>query len=77
MAVSLRLQVTRSADDRLSGTVHMTSRPDVRAFSGTLELLRVFEEFAPARAGAAELGGSGLAEGTPASTTNTTPHTQE
>jgi len=46
--VNLLLQVSRSAATRLSGTVQMTDGSDARAFSGTLELLRVFEELVPA-----------------------------
>ena len=45
MTVDLRLQVTRSDDDRLSGTV--TRAGAVRNFSGVLELMRVFEELVP------------------------------
>lgn len=48
VTVNLRLQVSRSADNRLSGTVEMTGGSDARAFSGTLELMRVFEELVPA-----------------------------
>ena len=48
VTVNLLLQVSRSADNRLSGTVQMTGGSDARAFSGTLELMRVFEELVPA-----------------------------
>jgi hypothetical protein len=48
VAVDLVLQVTRSADDRLSGTVHAISGSEIHRFSGTLELMRVFEELVPA-----------------------------
>jgi len=48
VAVNLLLQVSRSADNRLSGTVQTADASDARAFSGTLELMRVFEELVPA-----------------------------
>jgi hypothetical protein len=48
MAVDLLLQVTRSADDRLSGTVHVIGGSEIHRFSGTPELMRVFEELVPA-----------------------------
>lgn len=48
MAVDLLLQVTRSAANRLSGTVRTVSGSETRRFSGTLELMRVFEELVPA-----------------------------
>ena len=47
MAVDLHLQVSRSADNRLSGTVRLPDGRDTHAFSGTLELMRVFEELVP------------------------------
>ncbi len=47
MAVDLHLQVSRSADNRLSGTVCLPDGRDAHAFSGTLELMRVFEELVP------------------------------
>jgi hypothetical protein len=45
VTVDLRLQVTRTDDDRLTGTV--TRAGAVRSFSGVLELMRVFEELVP------------------------------
>lgn len=54
MTVDLWLQVSRSADNRLSGTVRREGGHDVRDFSGTLELMRVFEELVPIGAGASE-----------------------
>ena len=47
MAVELVMRVARSEDNRLSGTVRVTGGADVRQFSGTLELMRVFEELVP------------------------------
>jgi len=47
MSVELVMQVSRGDDDRLSGTVRASSDPAVREFSGTLELMRVFEELVP------------------------------
>jgi hypothetical protein len=54
MAVDLILQVSRSADNRLSGTVRVTDGPESRAFSGTLELMRAFEELVPVAANGTE-----------------------
>jgi hypothetical protein len=47
VTVDLLLQVTRGEDNRLSGSVHRTDDASVRTFSGTLELMRVFEELVP------------------------------
>jgi len=47
LAVDLHLQVSRSADNRLSGTVRLPDGNHAHAFSGTLELMRVFEELVP------------------------------
>ncbi len=47
MAVELVMQVSRGEDDRLSGTVSLAHGADARDFSGTLELMRVFEELVP------------------------------
>jgi hypothetical protein len=41
------MQVSRGDDDRLTGTVRAARNPSVREFSGTLELMRVFEELVP------------------------------
>jgi mevalonate pyrophosphate decarboxylase len=48
VTVDLILQVTRTADNRLSGTVRTISGSEARSFSGTLELMWVFEELVPA-----------------------------
>ena len=47
LAVDLHLQVSRSTDNRLSGTVRLPDGRHAHAFSGTLELMRVFEELVP------------------------------
>jgi hypothetical protein len=47
VTVNLRLEVTRGEDNRLSGTVRTDTGAEARAFSGTLELMRVFEELVP------------------------------
>jgi hypothetical protein len=47
VAVELVLHVTRGEDNRLSGTVRPVNGTDIRVFSGTLELMRVFEELVP------------------------------
>jgi hypothetical protein len=44
MAIDLHISIARGDDDRLSGTVRAVDADEVRAFSGTLELLRVFED---------------------------------
>ncbi len=61
LVVDLLLQVSRSADNRLSGTVRATSQDDARPFSGTLELMRVFEELVPVAACAADSKSPGAA----------------
>ncbi len=53
VTVNLRLEVTRGEDDRLTGIVRTDTPAEVRAFSGTLELMRVFEELVPAHEAAA------------------------
>lgn len=56
MQVELVMHVSRGDDDRLSGTVQTGRSTDPRQnaglheFSGTLELMRVFEELVPGRA---------------------------
>jgi len=47
VAVDLVMRVSRGEDDRLSGTVRVAQDADCRDFSGTLELMRVFEELVP------------------------------
>lgn len=42
------MHVSRDERDRLNGTVRPTRDMDARAFSGTLELMRVLEELVPA-----------------------------
>jgi hypothetical protein len=48
VTVELIMQVSRSKDNRLSGTVRRGKAADARAFSGTLELMSVFEQLVPA-----------------------------
>ncbi len=50
MTVELIMQVSRSEDDRLTGTVRRDDDADAHRFSGTLELMRVFEDLVPADA---------------------------
>lgn len=66
MQVELVIHVSRGDDNRLSGTVRTVRNPDLRqdagsrAFSGTLELMRVFEEVVPGdRAGPQAHGAEG------------------
>lgn len=47
--VILVMSVTRGKDDRLSGSVGLAGQELMREFSGTLELLRAFEELVPAQ----------------------------
>jgi hypothetical protein len=51
MTVELIMQVSRGEGDRLIGTVRRGNDADARGFSGTLELVRVFEELVPADPG--------------------------
>ena len=48
MTVQLIMQVSRDDDDRLTGTVRRGNDMAGHRFSGTLELMRVFEELVPA-----------------------------
>jgi hypothetical protein len=45
--VELVMQVWRGDGDRLSGSVRLYGDPESRPFSGTLELMRVFEDLVP------------------------------
>ena len=54
MTVELIMQVSRSRDNRLSGTVRLGDGAKHRGFSGALELMRVFEELVPADSATAE-----------------------
>jgi hypothetical protein len=47
VTIELILQVTRSAENRLSGTVRSGRDSELHHFSGTLELMRVFEDLVP------------------------------
>jgi hypothetical protein len=53
------MRVSRDDDNRLSGTVGSAYAQEALSFSGTLELMRVFEELVPVdpMAGAAQLAG--------------------
>jgi hypothetical protein len=48
VTVELVLQVERDEQNRLNGSVRVGSESRVHPFSGTLELMRVFEELVPA-----------------------------
>jgi hypothetical protein len=48
VTVEILLRVTRGDDDRLDGSASVVGHPEVREFSGTLELMRVFEDLVPA-----------------------------
>jgi hypothetical protein len=58
VTVELFLHVTRNDDNRLSGTVRVATESGERPFSGTLELMRVFEELVPVEATDADATGS-------------------
>jgi hypothetical protein len=47
VAVDLLLHLTRSTSNHVSGTVRTISGSEIRTFSGTLELMWVFEELVP------------------------------
>jgi hypothetical protein len=57
--VELVMRVSRDDDNRLSGTVRSAHAQEALSFSGTLELMRVFEELVPVDpvAGAAQPAG--------------------
>jgi hypothetical protein len=62
VAVELHLQVSRSADNRLSGTVRLPDGDQALSFSGTLELMRVFEDLVPPGAALDEADAAGSPE---------------
>ena len=47
VTIELILQVSRSVENRLSGTVRSCKDAEPHHFSGTLELMRVFEDLVP------------------------------
>jgi hypothetical protein len=57
VAVDLLMQVIRGDDNRLSGTIRVRDGDDARSFSGTLELMRVFEDLVPIDRAGDGLGG--------------------
>jgi hypothetical protein len=67
MAVQLVMVVTRGEGKRLSGTVRLAGGGDARAFSGTLELMRVFEDLVPEGRGADTVDAAHTSEYHPAS----------
>jgi hypothetical protein len=66
MAVELLLHIARDADDRLTGTVRARGASEALSFSGTLELMRVFEELVPTDASATVNARPGSLTGAPA-----------
>jgi hypothetical protein len=46
-ATDLILQVSRDPENRLNGTVRTAGEAETHTFSGTLELMRVFEDLVP------------------------------
>jgi hypothetical protein len=53
VVLELVMQVSRDDDNRLSGTVRLGRGSQLHHFSGTLELMRAFEELVPLVPGAA------------------------
>jgi hypothetical protein len=47
VTIELILQVSRSAENRLSGSVRSAKDSELHHFSGTLDLMRVFEDLVP------------------------------
>jgi hypothetical protein len=47
VTIELILHISRSAENRLSGTVRSGRDSELHQFSGTLELMRVFEDLVP------------------------------
>jgi hypothetical protein len=66
LPVQLVMLVCRSDDSRLSGTVR-SADGDAREFSGTLELMRVFEDLVPVDPTVEPPNVAGLGQGGPAS----------
>jgi hypothetical protein len=58
----LIMRVSRYSDNRLCGTVRVGQGSEIHSFSGTLELMRVFEDLVPlvpdARLGESSGGGA-------------------
>lgn len=67
MTVELIMQVSRSEDNRLSGTVRSGKAAEAHGFSGTLELMRVFEELVPVDPGAGAVTRAASGDGMPGS----------
>ena len=63
--VELIMHVSRSEDNRLSGTVRLGRTAEGHSFSGVLELMRVFEELVPADLGAGVSESVGRGDGRP------------
>ena len=66
MTVELIMQVSSGEDNRLSDTARRGNAAEARIFSGTLELMRVFEELVPADAGSGAAKSAGDSGGSPA-----------
>ena len=54
--MELVLQVSRDQDNRLNGSVRASTESSTHAFSGTLELMRVFELLVPAHTAEGDAG---------------------
>jgi hypothetical protein len=66
VTVELIMRVSRSEDNRLSGTVRLGDAAEAHGFSGTLDLMRVFEELVPADPEAAAANPTGRDGASPA-----------
>jgi hypothetical protein len=75
VTTELILQVSRSAENRLSGTVRSGRDSELHRFSGTLELMRVFEDLIPFVADPHESGVSGARPAQPAASQPPQPKT--
>ncbi len=65
MTLELVMQVSRAQDSRLSGTVRLADDTETHGFSGTLELMRVFEDLVPTAGSAAPDHFASRSEGAP------------
>ena len=63
VAVTLVMEVSRDAGQRLSGRISDLQNLQQRDFSGTLELMRAFEELVPSEANPGADDGGGRSDG--------------
>ena len=63
VTVTLMMEVSRDAGQRLSGRISDVQNLQQRDFSGTLELMRVFEDLVPSEANPGSDEGAGPSDG--------------